>query len=160
MPMGIPGTVKYSSSPTVPLGQHVSSHRDIGNMTYSGEFGSMSVPNMWIASSALSKLEPTVCLDADDSSNGVGRGKHHLYLGLHNREREELRPAAKNAVTTWRSSVKTMRDKTANCRYGGGSRGQGRRNCHSGDRSTLDTRNRWRPSTSGNAKRRTFNAHQ
>jgi hypothetical protein len=31
--MGIPGTVKYSSSPAAPLGQHVNSPRDIGNMT-------------------------------------------------------------------------------------------------------------------------------
>jgi hypothetical protein len=66
-------------------------------MTYSGEIGPMSVPNMQIACSALSKLGPTVCLEADDAGNSRGRGKYHVYLELHNREFEALQRAASSA---------------------------------------------------------------
>jgi hypothetical protein len=79
MAPGIPGTVKYSSVPQVPLGQHVETHREIGNMQYGGPI-EMGVVQMQITCKVLSGIGPLVAMQADNSGNTHGRGTYHLYF--------------------------------------------------------------------------------
>jgi hypothetical protein len=94
---GIPGTCKFTSSPGVALGQHVNTQREIGNMRYAGEIGPMSIPNMQLTCAALSRLGPTVCLEADNSGNSHGRGRYHVYQELNDRQMDQLQEAARKA---------------------------------------------------------------